>query len=252
MPNERLRTRITAAGLTLEDLAAQVEVDPKTVERWITTDRVPHRRHRQATAALLGADEVLLWPSLAGDAEARSGDETEFVGLFPHRGAVPQDLWTTLLHDVQDGFDMLVYAGLFLLDANPDLPRVIAEKAGRGARIRLLFGDPSSEAVRQRGHEEGIGDGLSARIRISLSYLRELFHEPGIEIRFHETILYNSIYRFDDELLANVHAYGSPAPHNPVLHLRRAPGGRIFDHYMNSFDRVWAGAVPVSEHQAGA
>ncbi|WP_197682482.1 helix-turn-helix transcriptional regulator [Jiangella sp. DSM 45060] len=42
MPNERLRSRITAAGLTLDDIATHVEVDPKTVERWITTDRVPH------------------------------------------------------------------------------------------------------------------------------------------------------------------------------------------------------------------
>ncbi|WP_197682483.1 DUF5919 domain-containing protein [Jiangella sp. DSM 45060] len=147
---------------------------------------------------------------------------------------------------------MLVYAGLFLLDANPDLPRVIAERAGHGARVRLLFGDPSSEAVNQRGYEEGIGEGLPARIRISLTYLRELRHESGVEIRFHQTTLYNSIYRFDDDLLANVHTYGSPAPHSPVLHLRRAPGGRVFDHYMNSFERVWAKAVPAAEQQAGA
>jgi hypothetical protein len=93
---------------------------------------------------------------------------------------------------------------------------------------------------------------LAARIRISLTYLREVLHEPGVEIRLHETILYNSIYRFDDELLANAHAYGSPAPRNPVLHLRRVPQGRVFDHYMNSFDRVWSGAAPVPHHQAGA
>lgn len=252
MPNERLRSRITATGLTLDGLAEQVGVDPKTVERWITTDRIPHRRHRQVTASLLRVDEVYLWPSLADDTRPRSADEAEFVGFFPHRGAVPQHLWTSLLRDVRDGFDMLVYAGLFLLDAYPELPRMIAEKAGQGARIRLLFGDPSSEAVRQRGHEEGIGEGLSARIQISLNYLRGLVHEPGVEIRFHTTILYNSIYRFDDELLANVHVYGSPAPHNPVLHLRRVPGGRTFDHYMDSFDRVWAEALPVAEHQAGA
>lgn len=135
MPNERLRSRITAAGLTLDDLAMQVGVDPKTVERWITTDRVPHRRHRQATSTLLESDEDYLWPSIADESRVRSAGDTEFVEFFPHRGAVPQYLWTTLLRDVQDGFDMLVYAGLFLMDANPDLPRVIAERANDGARV---------------------------------------------------------------------------------------------------------------------
>ena len=33
--NERLRSRITGARLTIAEVAAQVGVDPKTVERWI-------------------------------------------------------------------------------------------------------------------------------------------------------------------------------------------------------------------------
>lgn len=252
MPNERLRSRIATIGLTVEELATQVEVDPKTVERWITTNRIPHRRHRRVAARLLESDEAYLWPSLNEDVRARSVGEAELVGMFPHRGAVPHHLWTALLHDVQERFDMLVYAGLFLLDANPELPGAIAEKADRGARIRMLFGDPFSNAVRRRGREEGIGDGLSARIKISLTYLSDLMDRPGVEIRLHDTILYNSIYRFDDDLLANVHAYGSPAPHNPVLHLRHIPGGRVFDHYMNSFERVWTAATPVPAQYGGA
>ena len=45
-------------------------------------------------------------------------------------------------------------------------------------------------------------------------------------------------------MLVNTHAYGSPAAQNPVLHLQRIPGGRLFDHYINSFDRVWELASP--------
>ncbi len=44
--------------------------------------------------------------------------------------------------------------------------------------------------------------------------------------------------------MVNGHAYGAPAAHNPVLHLRRVPGGRMWDHYMRSFDEVWAAAQP--------
>jgi hypothetical protein len=36
------------------------------------------------------------------------------------------------------------------------------------------------------------------------------------------------------------HAYGEPAGHSPVLHLRRASGGRIWEHYMRSFEPVWS------------
>lgn len=45
MTNERLRATITDAGLSLQEFGEQVGVDPKTVERWITKDRTPHRSH---------------------------------------------------------------------------------------------------------------------------------------------------------------------------------------------------------------
>jgi hypothetical protein len=68
---------------------------------------------------------------------------------------------------------------------------------------------------------------------------------PGIDVRFHRTTLYNSIYRFDDEMLVNTHVFGFPAAHAPVLHLRRLAGGDLFDTYADSFDRVLTGSVPV-------
>jgi hypothetical protein len=84
-------------------------------------------------------------------------------------------------------------------------------------QVRLLFGDPSCDAVALRGREEAIGDGMAARIRLALSYLRPAFDAPGVQVRSHETTLYNSIYRYDDELLVNTHAYGAGAPQSPVV-----------------------------------
>ena len=111
-------------------------------------------------------------------------------------------------------------------------------------RIRLLLGDLDSEIVAIRGREEGIGDGLAARIRISGKYLHDAALRDGVELRWHTTTLYNSIYRCDDNMLVNAHVYGAPASQNPVLHLRRLPTGRVFDHYLASFDRVWATGTP--------
>jgi hypothetical protein len=241
--NERLRNSISAALLTLEDVATKVDVDPKTVERWVRTGRVPHPRHRRATAALLRTTETLLWPELLDDARRAPAAAAELVALYPHRGAVPPELWVGLMEGAREHVDVLVYAGLFLWDGNPDLPQVIALKGYSGTSVRLALGDPGSGVVRERGDEEGIGDGMAARVQMSLAYLRPALQSPGVELRLHSTVLYNSIYRFDNDMLVNCHAYGAPASQSPVLHYRRFDGGRLFNHYLASFDRVWSSAA---------
>ena len=48
------------AGNIDEDVAARLQVDPKTVRRWLE-GRVPYPRHRWLLAATLGLDEADLW-----------------------------------------------------------------------------------------------------------------------------------------------------------------------------------------------
>jgi hypothetical protein len=240
--NERLRNAIAAARLSVADVARSMQVDAKTVQRWIKTGRTPYRRHRRGVAALLKLEEAYLWPSILNDAGGGRVHAGDFVALYPNRGAVPGDLWLALVNQARESIDILVYAGLFLWDAHPELPDRLGSKAIQGVRIRLTLGDPQSEAVRLRGQEEGIGDALAARIRMSLAYLREAASTPGVELRLHSTVLYNSLYRFDEDLLVNIHAYGSPAARSPVLQIRQRPGGTLFNHYLASFDRVWSQA----------
>lgn len=49
-----------------------------------------------------------------------------------------------------------------------------------------------------------------------------------IQIRLHQTVLYNSIYQVDDQLLVNQHAYGIPAAHAPVFTFRKTAGSAIW------------------------
>ncbi len=246
MVNERLRGSITAAQLTVDDVAKRLGVDRKTVERWINPGRLPHRRHRDVVATLLRTEETYLWPELLDDSRTNSTSEAEFLALYPNRGAVPDSLWYTLIESTSESLDVLVFAGLFLPDGYPDFAQTLIDKARKGVNVRLALGDPASEAVRLRGDEEGIGDGMAARIQLSLTYLRPAVEAPEVEIRFHSTTLYNSIFRFDDDMLVNTHVYGAPAAQSPVLHLRQLPSGRLFRHYLASFDRVWDQAKPVS------
>lgn len=237
--NERLRTCMAERGVSLRELSDHVQVDPKTVERWITSARVPHRTHRWATAKFLDSDELYLWPAAFDAARAKSASEAELVGFYPNRGAVPVGLWRTLAESSAEAVDVLVMAGLFLPDGYPDLLGTLAMKARLGLRLRFAVGDPDCSAVALRGQEEGIGADLAARVRLSLRYLHELRRTPGVQVQLHDTTLYNSLYRFDSDLLVNTHVYGAPAALSPVLHLRRTGGGQSFEHYMAGFERVW-------------
>ena len=67
-----------------------------------------------------------------------------------------------------------------------------------------------------------------------------------MEIRLHRTVLYNSLYRADDDLLVNPHVYGVSAAFAPVLHLRRQGESEIFGTYLANFDRVWESAAPLA------
>jgi hypothetical protein len=244
MANDRLRDAILRTGQTPTALAHDLGVDPKTVERWITQGRAPYPKYRHAIAALVGESEFYLWPDAIPAARASRISESECVQVYPRRGAVPDDLWRRLINQATKRVSILVYAGLFLPEQHPRLAATLRDKAEQGCRAEILLGDPDSREVAQRGAEEGIGDAMAGKVRNVLTFYQRLRGVPGISVHFHSTTLYNSIYRFDDEMLVNSHIYGVPAAHTPVMHLKRLSGGELFETYADSVDRVWASSRP--------
>lgn len=244
MPNERLRAALLERGMTIAALAETLDVDPKTVERWITQDRTPYRRHRYAVASRLGLDETYLWPEALSKEQVVSASNSEIIRIYPHRWSVPRDAWGRLFSEARDEIGVLVYSGLFLAEDN-GAQRILADKARAGVRVRILLGDPDSPQVAERGADEGIDDAMAAKIRSVLVLYRPLRAIEGVEFRLHSTVLYNSIYRGDDQLFINTHVYGIPASNAPFWHLRKVPGGDIVTTYQESFERVWVGAKPL-------
>ena len=244
MQNERLHDALLSKGLTPTEVAEKLSVDPKTVERWIAQGRIPYARHRHALAALVQESERYLWPDAISPEAAGAVSGSEIVQVYPHRSLVPPDLWDHLLDAATTYIDMLVYVGMFLTE-KPDLPALLRKKAAEGARVRLIFGDRDAPAVRQRSLDEGIGaHTIAAKIDHALAFIRPLADAPGVQIRTHATVLYNSIYRFDDQMIVNPHVYGKVAAHAPALHLRRLSAGDLFTTYADSFTTVWEGATP--------
>ncbi|MFI1450567.1 helix-turn-helix domain-containing protein [Streptomyces virginiae] len=63
--NARLYDAVIASGLTYEEIAERLAVDPKTVERWVNEPgRRPYARHAHAVARVLGTTPSELWPSM--------------------------------------------------------------------------------------------------------------------------------------------------------------------------------------------
>jgi lambda repressor-like predicted transcriptional regulator len=236
--NGRLAAALTEAGYSTSRLAGVVDVDAKTVERWVTQGRVPHPRHRAAVAKITGVDPAMLWP----DTTAVPTGAAPQITVYPSRRAVPAAVWRALVAGTQHSFDLHAFAATFLPD-QMDLAAELLTLADRDVTIRLLLGDPAGGAVAQRSEEEG-GSGLAGRVSLVLSYLRPALAHPRVQVRLHDSTLYASLYRFDDDLLVNTHVWGSPAAANPILHLHAERDAAVAGVYQGGFERVWETATP--------
>ncbi|MEV7021890.1 XRE family transcriptional regulator [Kitasatospora sp. NPDC093558] len=247
MPNERLKAVMASGGWTCAALADKAGVDAKSVERWANQNRTPRLGTARLAAEALGEDMVALWPDLRQPRAARA-ISPELVALYERRADVPVSVFVDLLGTAAERIDVLVYAAVFLHEAYPRLNDLLRERAAEGCTVRIALGAPDSENVRQRGEEEKFGHGIESRCRLALMHYRPLLGTRGIEIRTHETTLYNSLYRADDQVLVNAHVWGVNAFGAPVWHLRRTGAGTLFDTYAASFDAVWNAALPVEEN----
>ncbi len=241
--SDNLKYALARAQLRSADLAAALAVDPKTVDRWIA-GRVPYPRHRYAIADFLQVAESDLWPEIA-QRQRVIADEVQTV--YPHRWAVPQAAWKQLFRSAAKEIGILTYSGLFLAE-DAGLLRLIAERARAGVSVRILLGDPDSPEVAARGAEEGIGpEVMAGRTRNAITLYGRLRDVERVEVRLHGTVLYNSIYRADRDVLVNTHAYSTPAADAPVIHLRSNSDAGTAAVYLTSFERIWNQSQPLMD-----
>jgi transcriptional regulator with XRE-family HTH domain len=240
--NQRLDDAIRQCGWTSTDLAVKLGVDPKTVDRWVTTARQPHRESREQTAALLGVPAALLWP----EAVTPTSGLSELVAVYRTRTELSPATICSLVSGAHEHIDVLAFAALWLWDSVPAFAETVAAKAADGVRVRVCLGDPDSEAVGLRGEEEGIGDKMAARCRLALSYARPIAEVDPSAVRSSAATLYASLFRFDDDVLVNMHLWGNPAGESPVLHCRVGQARGLGANAVRSFERVWESAQPAS------
>lgn len=239
--NERLADAIVRSGMTVETLGEKIGYHPKSVRRWISGAVRPERSARLAVSAALNVPEAFLFP---GDVPVGVGCD-ELEALYATRAEMPTSVISTLARDAGSCIHVHAYAATWLWDAIPGFVQLLVEANDKGVDVKVCLGDPASDAVRVRGEEEGIGEGMAARCRLALNYVRPLLQAAPEAVRITGTTLYTSLYQFDDDILINMHLYGNAAAINPVLHCHRRSSHGVVANAEHSFDTIWDQAAPV-------
>lgn len=220
MAAEHFKAAIDSTGMTPEQLAQVIEVDPKTVHRWLG-GRVPYPRHRAAIARALDTPEYLLWPDdVPAPAPLPEPDQ-------PSAREVPEEViasWggreDSRSMDMSHSFsearrqvDILAPAPKQLLA--PNTPFVLHRIANRGCRVRLVA---SSDIL-------------------EIENLSPLTHHPQVQLRIHDEVIGHAVFRVDDAIYLGVWLAGTEG--QPFIQATRQRDHGLFDAVTSHFERLW-------------
>lgn len=270
MSNENLRSALQHAGLQPDDLAQIIEVDVKTVRRWLS-GMAPYPRHRGKVARALDTTENELRPKLATAPPNRppAALTSDLLAAYPTTNDPAAPDWQALMRDATDRIDLLDETLLHILETD-GVPDLLADKAGDSCEIRILIADPDSpwvsagEGAQRRvevelddeereGHNQREADASrevwqDANQR-ALDLLRPLMGRHGVEVHGYVSSRFNSILRVDEQMLVSLHLWAQSTPEAPLLHLQRNSADGLFDRFAEHYDALWQDAsLPLKPH----
>jgi transcriptional regulator with XRE-family HTH domain len=222
MPNENLKNALRQAGLTVEQFAEIINVDPKTVQRW-TGGRTPYPRHRATIALALDTPEHELWPeavpppadAVAAPDRPAAGDVTGSWGHASDPAAPdPVELLAATVEHVEalDDYGMLLGTAGMLA--------ALRDRAFDGCDIRMLT------AARPQDLQALVGlDGIELRVGATRSAL--------------------SLLRAGETMLVMVPPRAPDGPMLLRLERRSEPG--MFERLAHHFEALWDEAEVVSD-----
>ncbi|MEU0542608.1 DUF5919 domain-containing protein [Nocardia sp. NPDC005978] len=221
-------------------------MDAKTVERWITQQRVPYPKHRFRLAALLRESEEHLWPESSprhqfADVEAVFATRAEFIQAMPPR---------ELFQNAQT-IDMAGLSLNTLCQQYSD--RDLAELVASGTTIRCLFLEPHGLHITAREQEEGHDPGvLSSLTEINIRGLIRARNKVR-ERESGEILLrtYDQPIRFNITVIDRRTCITQPylpsarGVESPTFVARRGDQPGIFDTFAQVFESMWVSGKDV-------
>lgn len=240
--NERLRAAIRQQGLDPDRLSVLIQVDVKTVYRWLR-GRTPRPDYRARAAKALERDERELWPETAIKVPAED-PQREIEGAWPHASDYRAPDWPALMTTAVERIDLLDYTLLDIVSA-PGIPDMLADKAAAGCHVRVLIAAPDSIWVASAAKQLGLDEQdyvsrteLQREIEQARGHLEALIGKPDIDVRTFYAERTNTILRFDEQMLVSLHLWGTPTAQAPMLHLRRRADGGLFDQFAHHLDQI--------------
>jgi transcriptional regulator with XRE-family HTH domain len=235
MSNERLHSALTQAGLQPDELAEQLDVDVKTVQRWLS-GRAPHARHRAATVAVLNQTlditERDLWPETV--APPAGDDRRDLVAIYTRGDDIRIPDWRILLREAQTRIDLLDTTLVEVITSSGTVD-LLREKARAGVEIRILTAHPHSiwitslaEQLADTTRDDAGRTQLDRDLEHSHTAQEALIEQPNVDLRTHWAERTNSILRFGDQMLVTLHLWATPGTQAPVMHLRRRDDDGLF------------------------
>lgn len=223
MANQNLKRALDHAGLTEEQFAELIDVDPKTVQRWVA-GRTPYRRHRATIARALDLPEHQLWP------DPSSGDQAEPVNAGQEGAGDVIGSWgystdpgipdpVQLLASARRQIDLL--DDLELLRA-PGVVETLLDRADGGCRVRLLSQDP-------------------------LRRLLPFIEHPQCDVRLAAHLERLMMVHADERILLHLEVVFLDGPPRPVLLLAPRVSGGLFERYLERFQDTWERADQLAE-----
>ncbi len=221
MGNDILKHTLKAAGLTAEEFAEIVQVDPKTVQRWVA-GRIPRPRHRTTIARALDRPEHELWPDTipAPDAEESRPSIGEVIGSWGRATDPGAPNPAAFIKSAGDTVDLLDDN---LILNQPPVHDAIRDRAFEGCDIRILTSTPPGPA---------------------------LTGQDQIAIRTADTRLGHVIVRADDRILFALALAGDRYP--VLLELDRRTDDGLFYRLAHHFHTLWNTYNPSPEDDAEA
>jgi transcriptional regulator with XRE-family HTH domain len=221
MTNDRLRAALQQAGVQPDELAEIVQVDVRTVRRWLA-GTTPYARQRAKVARALDTTEHNVWPDAVAAAPATpaAAQPADRIATYSSLSALDAPDWKQMMRDAIEHIDLL---GTTLKQplAVSGLPGLLAAKAQNGCQVRVLVSDPGP-------------------------HLTPYIEQQGIGIHVLDDAAAQTIYRFDSQLLLILHLGDQSESDRPFLHIRRTSDGGLFDRIAGHLQICWDdGSEPI-------
>jgi DNA-binding transcriptional regulator YdaS (Cro superfamily) len=249
MANENLKNALQDAGLTAEQFAEIIAVDPKTVQRWVS-GRTPYPKHRVTVARALDLSEHALWPDDVPAPTATATPPT-VTATPPTVTATPPTATATppAAPDADDGANEVVRSWGGRAD-----PRIVEMRElfpSARHEIDLLDAGGSLLAQPQMIAKLCQSADLGLRVRVLTASdvlgIESLARHPGVQLRVSDTPLAHSLVRADQTTFFAIWLAAQDTM--PTFQLQRRRDHGLFDRLQEHFDTLWDTSDPVDESQ---